>query len=198
MTEDDIKKNWNYFKSLAKQFQQTEQFVDHSMDSTGKLKNEKTFSNEFAKLLLLSASEFEVIAKALCSESGHAVSDKANITEISKTILYLYPSIINSKINTPYQITTPLAEWSVTEPNSGLPWWKAYNKIKHDRTNNFESANLNNCLNALASLMVLELYLAQIVLRNLDSITPINCDYFDCEYGLAVLAGNPENGLPDF
>ena len=89
MTEDDIKKNWNYFKSLAKQFQQTEQFVDHSMDSTGKLKNGKTFSNEFAKLLLLSASEFEVIAKALCSESGHAVSDKANITEISKTILYL-------------------------------------------------------------------------------------------------------------
>ena len=181
MTEDDIKKNWNYFKSLAKQFQQTEQFVDHSMDSTGKLKNGKTFSNEFAK--------------ALCSESGHAVSDKANITEISKTILYLYPSIINSKINTPYQITTPLAEWSVTEPN---PWWKAYNKIKHDRTNNFESANLNNCLNALASLMVLELYLAQIVLRNLDSITPINCDYFDCEYGLTVLAGNPGNSLPDF
>ena len=126
------------------------------MDSTSKSKNGKTFSNEFAKLLLLSASEFEEIAKALCSESGHAVSNKANITEISKTILYLYPSIINSKINTSYQITTPLAEWSVTGPNSGLPWWKAYNKIKHDRTNNFESANLNNCLNVLASLMVLE------------------------------------------
>ena len=94
MTEDDIKKNWNYFKSLAKQFQQTEEFVDHSMNSTGKLKNGKTFSNEFAKLLLLSASEFEIIAKLLCTESGHAVSDNANIQEISKTILSLYPNII--------------------------------------------------------------------------------------------------------
>ena len=51
MTEDDIKKNWNYFKSLAKQFHQTEEFVDHAVDSTGKLLNGKTFSNEFAKLL---------------------------------------------------------------------------------------------------------------------------------------------------
>lgn len=79
MTEEHIKKNWNYFKSLAKQFQQTEQFVDHTMDSNGKLKNGQTFSNEFAKLLLLSASEFEVIAKALCAESRYAVSDKSNI-----------------------------------------------------------------------------------------------------------------------
>lgn len=198
MTEDDIKKNWNYFKSLAKQFQQTEQFVDHAMDSTGKLMNGKTFSNEFAKLLLLSASEFEVIAKALCTESGTSISNKANIKEISKTILSLYPNIINTKIDTPYQIIKPLAKWSATKPDFGIPWWNAYNKIKHDRTNNFEAANLNNCLESLSSLMILELYLSQKVLGNLDVITPINCDYFDCEYGKSVLAINPGKKLPDF
>lgn len=198
MTKDDIKKNWNYFKSLAKQFQQTEQFVDHAMDNTGNLTNGKTFSNEFAKLLLLSASEFEVIAKDLCAESGHAVYDKANIKEISETVLLLYPNIINTKISTPYQVIKPLATWSITETQFGIPWWHAYNKVKHDRTQNFEEANLNNCLEVLASLMVLELYLSQKVLGNLDLITPINCDYFDCEYGLAMLAANPGKKLPDF
>lgn len=198
MTKDDIKKNWNYFKSLAKQFQQTEQFVDHAMDISGNLKNGKTFSNEFAKLLLLSASEFEVIAKALCAESGNPVNDKANIKEITKTILSIYPNITNTKISTPYQIIEPLALWSTNNQNLGISWWHAYNKIKHDRTHNFEVANLINCLEAFASLMVLELYLVQKVLGNLDVITPINCDYFDCEYGLAVLAGNPGQELPDF
>lgn len=198
MTVDDIKKNWNYFKSLAKQFQQTEQFVDHAMDSSGKLKNGKTFSNEFAKLLLLSASEIEVNAKALCAESGHAVSDKANIKEISKTILSIYPNIIDTKISTPYQIIKPLAAWSIAKTDLGIPWWNAYNKVKHDRTNHFEDANLNNCMEALASLMILELYLAQEVLGNLDTITPVNCDYFDCEYGIDVLEVNPGKRLPDF
>lgn len=198
MTEDDIKKNWNYFKSLAKQFQQTEQFVDHAMDSTGKLMNGKTFSNEFAKLLLLSASEFEVIAKVLYIESGYTVNNKTNITELSKTILCLYPKIINTKVTTPYNIIMPLSKWSITKPYYGIPWWNAYNKIKHDRTNNFEAANLNNSLNSLASLMILELYLSQKVLGNLDVITPINCDYFDCEYGKSVLAINPGKSLPDF
>ncbi len=198
MTEDDIKKNWNYFKSLAKQFHQTEQFVDHALDSTGKLLNGKTFSNEFAKLLLLSTSEFEVIAKAIYIESGYTVNNKTNIKELSKTILYLYPKIINTKITTPYNIIMPLSKWSVTKPDYGIPWWNAYNKIKHDRTNNFEAANLNNSLNSLASLMILELYLSQKVLGNLDVITPINCDYFDCEYGKSVLAINPGISLPDF
>ncbi len=198
MTEDDIIKNWNYFRSLAKQFQQTEQFVDHSIESNGILKNGKTFSNEFAKLLLLSASEFEVIAKVLCAESGKTVSEKANIQEISKTTLSLYPKIIETKINTPYQIIKPLSTWSLSCPNLGIEWWNAYNKIKHNRLSHFENANLQNCFKALASLMVLELYLSQKVLGNLDAITHIKCEYFYCEYGLSVLDADPGKKLPDF
>ena len=46
--------------------------------------------------------------------------------------------------------------------------------------------------------MILELYLSQKVLGNLDVITPINYDYFDCEYGNNVLSVNPGKQLPDF
>ncbi len=202
MTETDIKNNWNYFRSLTKQFQQTEQFVDHYMDSNGNMINGKIFSNEFAKLLLLSASEFEVIAKTLCNESGKVISDKANIIEISTTILMIYPNIINTEIQTPYKTFTPLSQWALdkNKPSNvnGIPWWTDYNKIKHDRLNHFPKANLNNCINALASLMIMELYLSQKVLGNLDAVTPVNCDYFDCNYGYNAIYANPGKQLPDF
>lgn len=46
--------------------------------------------------------------------------------------------------------------------------------------------------------MVLELYLSQTVLNNLDAIKSIGCSYFDCDYGLAYLATNAGHQLPDF
>ena len=202
MTETDIKNNWNYFRSLAKQFQQTEQYVDHSMDSNGNIINGQTFSNEFAKLLLLSASEFEVIAKTLCRESGKTISDNANIIEISKTILMIYPNIINTEIQTPYKVLKPLSQWALDKNNSsniiGIPWWTDYNKIKHDRLNSFSKANLNNCVNALASLMIMELYLSQKVLGNLDIVSSLDCEYFDSEYEMCCFGGYTGDKLPDF
>ena len=54
MLEEDIKVNWYYFCSLAKQLHITEQYVDHSIDSSGNIINGLAFSNEFAKLLMLS------------------------------------------------------------------------------------------------------------------------------------------------
>jgi hypothetical protein len=37
-------------------------------------------------------------------------------------------------------------------------WWKAYNKVKHQRSEHFDHANLHNALNALAGLFVMLIY----------------------------------------
>ena len=93
----------------------------------------------------------------------------------------------------------PLDKWTVVSDKvEGINWWSDYNVIKHNRNSNFVSANLKNCVISMASLMVLELYLSQAVLRNLDAITSIGCCYFDCDYGLAYIVSNPGNKLPDF
>ena len=63
MTESNIKENWYYFRSLANQLQQTEQFVDHSMNEKNEMHNGSTFSNEFAKLLMLAAMTFMPLEK---------------------------------------------------------------------------------------------------------------------------------------
>ena len=208
MKESDIKHNWYYFCSLASQLDETEQFVDHSIDNKGNIVNGKTFSNEFAKLLMLSSSEFEVISKSLCIESGAKVAKNANIRTISKTLLKFYPRIGETAISTPYTTITPLKDWKIIQIQNkngktdeivyGLSWWTPHNLIKHERNKHFELANLQNCVDSLASLMVLELYLSYVVLGNIDKIKAIGCKYFYCEYGLEKLMVNPGHVLPDF
>ena len=54
-------------------------------------------------------------------------------------------------------VLEPLKEWNYNKPNSP-GWWKVYNKIKHDRSNNFKKANLYNVLMGLTSLFLIEMY----------------------------------------
>ena len=208
MTENDIKINWYYFRSLTRQLHDTEQFVDHSLDVNGNMINSSTCSNEFAKILMLAASEFEVIAKSLCVESGVSLRWNANIIRITKEITATYANIGNTIISTPYLTMTPLCGWQVIQvPNrngnlvekvDGIQWWDDHNGVKHNRRDSFHLANLKNCIDAMGSLMVLELYLSQKAIGNVDAITTISCDYFSCDYGLSNLVVNPGNKLPDF
>ena len=208
MTESDIKVYWYYFKSLTKQLQHTEQYVDHSVNNNFHLLNGTVFSNEFAKLLFLSSSEFEVVCKSLCSESGIALRWNANIITLTKEILKKYPNIGFTQISTPFFSFKPLQDWKIMKkPNNngklictvdGLQWWSDYNDIKHNRSSCFSSATLKNCVDSMASLMVLELYLSCVVLGNVDTITSIGCNYFDCKYGLSQYTCKSEITLPDF
>ena len=208
MTETDIKNSWYYFRSLVKQLQGTEQYVDHSIDSTGTMSNAGTFSNEFAKILMLVASEFEVIAKALCAEAGLKIPWNANILRITKEITSFFPHIGDTVILTPYQAFQPLQSWAVVQVTNkngkaedqlrGISWWEDHNKVKHNRRSSFQTAHLKNCVDEMAALMVLELYLSQKALGNVNAITSLGCNYFDCDYGLSHLAVNAGKMLPDF
>ena len=50
---------------------------------------------------------------------------------------------------------TPWDEWHNNESPS---WWRFYNKIKHERHQYYEEANLENVLNAMAGLFLLVLH----------------------------------------
>jgi hypothetical protein len=211
LSGDDVKKYWLYFRSLANQFQKTEQYVDHSLNSDGKPINADTFSNEFAKILMLAASEFEVVAKDLCVEIGATIRSNAKITTISKEILKVFPKIGDTVIMTPYQTIRPLKDWQVVvsektkkdgttqqeETVEGIPWWQSHNSVKHNRRVSFLEANLSCCMSAMASLMVLELYLCWKVDSSLGRISSLGCDYFTCEYFAAYRVTEGGNVLPD-
>ncbi len=50
---------------------------------------------------------------------------------------------------------TPWEKWKNTENPS---WWKSYNNVKHERSANFQDANLETSLNAVAGLFCCILY----------------------------------------
>ncbi len=204
MTEKEVKHYWNYFCSLCRRLENTRQYVDHTSENN-ELKNANVNSFEFQQIILLASMEFENLSKALCLEIDSSFNlQNANIKKISETILLKYPHIIDTEVSTDYQILKPLKDWNVNvDPATGkkyvagISWWDDYSNIKHQSFWKFHLATLGNAVNALASLMVLELYLMKSVLNSVNMSLSIECDYFSNEYASALLCSG-EKALPDF
>ncbi len=52
--------------------------------------------------------------------------------------------------------STPWSNWNSDDENP--LWWRANNKIKHQRTDHFKKANLKNAFNALGALLIVNFY----------------------------------------
>lgn len=70
--------NWNYtalelFCSLAERLDDTKHYIDHGLqeyDGIRELVHGKVYSDIFKQIIVLAASEFEIMSKALCSAKG--------------------------------------------------------------------------------------------------------------------------------
>lgn len=154
---------WLYFISLERDFVQTLNYVQ--LDRA----NFATYSNEYAKLLLLIGSEVDVVAKMVCRDVDPS-SNAKNIVDYQFELCRIFPGIHSVEINIGlYGIKiSPWLSWESTDAASP-PWWKSYNSVKHGRDADFPQANLENVLTALCALLILNLYR----LRRTDWIEPI-------------------------
>jgi hypothetical protein len=143
--------HWHYFLALCDDAVRASRFVEYDAD------NFRTYSIEFARLYLASASEVDVVAKQLCLKFDPA-SKADNINSYRTAILAKLPDLPSVKVDFPrYAISfSPWGDW-VTGQNPS--WWGDYNDVKHKRHVHFRKANLENVLNALAGLYVLVGYL---------------------------------------
>ncbi len=115
-------------------------------------KNFATYSTELSKLLLSSCSEIDVVMKEICATVAPAarrnnVDAWADVVNQSNDLSSLLSEEVTiDRFNLSFK---PFENWS----NGQSPfWWKAYNKVKHERVNNFDEASLNNVLFALSGL----------------------------------------------
>ena len=207
MKSQEVMHFWYYFCSLCSQLNYTKQYVDHkTIEKNGQkiLANGNTYSNEFLKILLLAASEFETIGKILCKEIDPQFKETGNIIAITETILKRYPNIIKTVVTTDFQTLAPLSDWKIKVTSSyrkkcsGLNWWSAYTNLKHQRYNCFSVATLEQCINALASVLVFELYLAMHVVGSVSDLSTHECEYYDFRYGHEQLWTRCPQNLPDF
>lgn len=142
--------HWQYFLALEDDLVKCTRFVEpHSS-------NFAVYSLEFARLLLATCSEVDVVSKMLCEKlDTHA--DRRNIDNYRTVITQVKPRFPEFEVDVPrYGLTyCPWGNWS---SGANPPWWQSHNNVKHERNTKYNEATLNNCFHALSGLLVLLLY----------------------------------------
>ncbi|OOM09320.1 hypothetical protein [Clostridium saccharobutylicum] len=200
--------NDNLFWPIYKKIE--EEFKDLSYYIAINKKQLKTYSIKIADLILRTVSECENIASTICKRENIKFKDKKG--HIRKTVYFneyieqlnaifkleqknVSIKYINIDNNTFDSKLTPFQKEILKingKQKSILPWYNAYNKIKHDRVKNFKQANLENLINSLAALFMLNIYLKNQIFYTIDNYDYKNItkkienfsDVFEIDYSI--------------
>lgn len=118
--------------------------------------NKSVFSHRIYELLLRTATEFEANCKGILLANNYTASTKDHYTindyyKINQ-IMELDKYIVSTQLWNPEKKFSPLSQWAL---NASLDWYKAYNKVKHNRYSNFQAASLDNLFTGICSLVVI-------------------------------------------
>ncbi len=140
--------HWNYFLSIESDVLNLSRYIDFSQT------NFECYSIEITRILFASASEVDVIAKAIC-EAVDPQSKADKILKYQDVITNHFKSFESFRVLMPrFGLEfEPWAFWS--SPRTPPDWWAAYNKVKHHRDQCFAMGTLRHCLNAVAGLFSL-------------------------------------------
>lgn len=143
--------HWNYFLALESDLERVSRYVEFTED------NYKTYSLEMAHLLLAAGSEVDVVLKGLCQKIRS--KEKAeNIEQYREILVPKFSKLCDMKIRIPrYSLEiVPLDNW---QRNETPYWWKAYNKVKHQRDKYFHLAKLQFTIAAITGLFAAVMHL---------------------------------------
>ena len=121
--------------------------------------NKDTYSDEFAKIILLSCLEIDSILKLICKLKNIQKEDNQynmkvyigvlNEIENIKEIAYSrYPTTC---INEELLIVRPFKTMDISKKYGGMDCWEAYQCLKHNRLENALKGNLNNAVTAVVA-----------------------------------------------
>ena len=160
---------WNYYLTLESKVLDASNYVYIHED------NFKSYSNEFASLQYSIGAELDSFFKVYC---GYHNTDETNIADYANCILGgRYNDIVNQVIELRmYEVVLqPYKGWDANHARQSLPWWLAYDNVKHSRYSNMKDANLKNVLNMIGGLFILEMkYLKELADVNMKIDCPDN------------------------
>ncbi|MBQ3612248.1 MAG: hypothetical protein IJA01_08275 [Firmicutes bacterium] len=148
---------WSYYISIEEMLRKTSQYVSPSKE------NKNTYSDEFAKIILLSCSEIDSILKKLCELNGIICEEKKYnmnvyvdaIDKIRMVKELAYSPELYTSVNEKALIVFPYQNLNKNKAYAGLEWWRDYQKIKHNRIENAECGNLYNAVSSVAAHLIL-------------------------------------------
>ncbi len=182
--------HWHYYKSILGDLETLSRYIEISKD------NYSTYSIELTRLLLSIGSEIDVVAKLLC-KAANPEAPATNIINYRKTITSEFPHLPKTEVLIAKH-SISLTPWKSWFEEKTPEWWACYNNVKHERSNYFREANLENVLLASAGLCILVSYLYKDSISRLSGIIPLFM-FLDPKYrsGCKVLTKS-DYILPDF
>lgn len=185
MSNDELRNIWSYFLVLEEDIANTARFSEPTQG--------KVFSFEYLKIIILACCELESVFKLVCESITGVLEDRVTIQHFRKTILAKYPHLDEASVSISRAKLSfrPYKDWHSKE----LPWWKAYQNIKHNRVAFFVEATYDNAISSLSALYIMILYLARI--KNVDLDTS-GARYIQSEYTRQCFYTRNERELPDF
>lgn len=118
-------------------------------------RNLGTFSTRIYEILLRAATEFEANCKAILSANNYSKHGNLSMSDYKKiekaTRLSEYRLKLSSWAGGP-KLVQPLQSWSI---GNSLPWYTAYNNVKHNRVDSFSEASLENAIDSVAALFAI-------------------------------------------
>lgn len=102
-----------------------------------------TYGHEIRNLLILASTEVEAHWRGVLIANGY---QKARFSTKDYVLLKEAMKLGEYGISLPYYPWLP----TIKPPTQDLPWYDAYNAVKHDREQNFSCATLGNAVNAVA------------------------------------------------
>lgn len=115
--------------------------------------NLSCYSHQLYELLLRASTEFEANAKAILQANGYTrghlnVNDYYKLQPATRLAEYA----ITIPIWRGNRVFHPFDEWGT---RASLSWYQAYNRVKHNRSEHFESASLENAVKAITAVFAI-------------------------------------------
>jgi hypothetical protein len=143
--------HWALFHSLESDLIALSRFIEIDPNHNG------VYSVELTRMLLSIGAEVDSVAKELCLKKDPD-STLRTIKDYERIILQHIPNIHQVGVCfSRYNIS--LFPWSSWGNYESPIWWQEHNDVKHERSSNYDKANLGNVLNGLAGLFCLCFYL---------------------------------------
>ena len=144
--------HWNYFLAIESDLIKTARYIEFCEDNLG------VYSIELAHILISASSEVDVLLREICRLKKIKAN---NINDYRIAFQENLPEFINEPIFiTRYGLEfTPWENWNGDDCPE---WWRSHNKVKHERNQYFEQANLQNTLNAVGALLIAVTYYHQL------------------------------------
>jgi hypothetical protein len=158
--------HWDYYLALEEDLAKCARYVAPEED------NFDTYSIAFAKILLQTGSEVELVAKELCKKINPEITNRKlknmGINNFYPIITVKYPKFKDNVLSIPNFNMKDVKPWLCWEEKCPPAWWTAYNAAKHHRGNKFSLTNFKNAIYSVAGLLIIIMYLWKIDFGDID------------------------------